>query len=113
MCDHCKTAYKPDKNVLGRLGLTEREVAGREFYFGTGCAQCNNTGYKGRKGIYEYLAISDPIRELVNQRKPTLTLRNKAVEMGMRTLREDGIRNVLDGYTTVEEVLKYTAATGG
>ena len=85
-----------------------RGVGGRPFYYGAGCSYCNQTGYKGRRGIYEYLRVRGPIRDLINQRKPTLVIRDKAVEMGMRTLREDGIRCILDGYTTVEEVLKYT-----
>ena len=78
------------------------------FRKGRGCVACNDTGYKGRRGIYEYLKISDPIRTLINERKPSIVMRDKAIEMGMRTLREDGIRCILDGYTTVEEVLKYT-----
>lgn len=107
-CEHCKTAYQPDEDMLNRLGLTERDIGGRRFYYGTGCARCNNTGYHGRRGIYEYLTVTDRIRELINERKPTLIVRNAAVESGMRTLREDGIRNLLDGYTTVDEILKYT-----
>jgi type IV pilus assembly protein PilB len=83
-------------------------VGDRSFYYGQGCLQCNETGYKGRRGIYEYLRISDPIRDLISEKKPTLVIRDKAMELGMRTLREDGIRCILDGYTTVEEVLKYT-----
>ena len=108
ICNNCKTAYEPTPEILSQLGLTEKQVGGRPFYYGAGCSYCNQTGYKGRRGIYEYLRIKDPIRELINQRKPTLVIRDKAVEMGMRTLREDGIRCILDGYTTVEEVLKYT-----
>ncbi len=108
ICTNCKTAYKPDDQVLDGLNLSRVDVGDRNFYYGAGCSQCNNTGYKGRKGIYEYMCISDPVRELINQRQPTLVLRNKAVEMGMRTLRQDGIRNILDGYTTVEEVRRYT-----
>ena len=100
--------YQPTPEILQQLGLTEKQVGGRPFYYGAGCSYCNQTGYKGRRGIYEYLRVTDPIRELINQRKPTLVIRDKAVEMGMRTLREDGIRCILDGYTTVEEVLKYT-----
>lgn len=107
-CEHCKAAYQPDEDMLNRLGLTERDIGGRQFYYGPGCARCNNTGYHGRRGIYEYLTVTDRIRELINERKPTLILRNAAVESGMRTLREDGIRNLLDGYTTVDEILKYT-----
>ena len=108
ICEQCKTAYEPDAEVLRLLGLSERDVGGRSFYYGAGCGYCNETGYHGRRGIYEYLKVSDPIRELINERKPTLLVRDKAIELGMRTLREDGVRNVLDGYTTVDEVIKYT-----
>jgi type IV pilus assembly protein PilB len=108
VCNNCKTPYQPTPEILQQLGMTEQQVGGRPFYYGAGCSYCNQTGYKGRRGIYEYLRIKDPIRELISQRKPTLVIRDKAVELGMRTLREDGIRCILDGYTTVEEVLKYT-----
>jgi type IV pilus assembly protein PilB len=108
VCSNCKTAYVPDDRILERLALTRQDVGDQSFYYGTGCGQCNNTGYKGRKGIYEFLSITDPIRELINQRQPTLVIRSKAIELGMRTLRQDGIKNILDGYTTVEEVLRYT-----
>ena len=108
ICTNCKTEYEPTPDILQQLGLTEQQVGGRPFYYGAGCSYCNQTGYKGRRGIYEYLRIKDPIRDLISQRKPTLVIRDKAVELGMRTLREDGIRCILDGYTTVEEVLKYT-----
>ena len=66
------------------------------------------TGYKGRRGLYELLDISDPLRDLITQKAPTLVIRQKAIELGMVTLREDGIRNIFDGTTTIEEVLKYT-----
>ena len=108
ICNNCKTPYQPTPDILQQLGMTEKQVGGRPFYYGGGCSYCNQTGYKGRRGIYEYLRIKDPIRDLISQRKPTLVIRDKAVELGMRTLREDGIRCILDGYTTVEEVLKYT-----
>jgi type IV pilus assembly protein PilB len=108
VCENCKKTFKPDKTTLDRLGISERDIGDRPFYQGAGCAQCNNTGYRGRKGIYEYLSITDPIRDLINQRQPTLIIRTRAIELGMRTLRQDGIRNILDGYTTVDEVMKYT-----
>ncbi|MBA4387407.1 MAG: type II secretion system protein GspE [Verrucomicrobia bacterium] len=108
ICDHCKTGYKPDDDLLKRLGLSQNEVGDRDFYYGAGCGYCNETGYHGRRGIYEYLVVSDAIRLMIDERKPTLIIRERAVERGMRTLRLDGIRNVMDGYTTVEEVLKYT-----
>jgi type IV pilus assembly protein PilB len=108
ICLNCKTAYEPDDDTLRTLNLTRPDIGARPFYYGRGCQKCNSTGYKGRKGIYEYLRISNDIRELINEKKPTLFLREKARAMGMRTLREDGIRNVLDGYTTVDEIRLYT-----
>ncbi|MCS6772040.1 MAG: type II secretion system ATPase GspE [Kiritimatiellae bacterium] len=108
ICQDCKTPYQPDKDVLELLGLRPDQVEDRPFYHGAGCVKCNQTGYRGRRGIYEYLRVTDPIRDLINERKPTIVIRDKAMELGMRTLRQDGIRCILDGYTTVEEVLKYT-----
>ncbi len=107
-CKNCKVGYDADDETLARMELTRSDVGGRKFFYGPGCSICNNTGYKGRKGIFEYLKVSNPIRELINDRQPTLVIREKARELGMRTMREDGIRNVLDGYTTVDEVLRYT-----
>jgi len=108
ICEHCKTAYKPDDQILKSIELSREDVGERDFFHGIGCSHCSDIGYYGRKGIYEYLSVTDPIKELINERKPTLIIRNKAIELGMRTLREDGVRNILDGYTTVDEVVKYT-----
>ena len=107
-CRNCKTFYTPDDEALRRLGLGRADIGNRQFAYGKGCKVCNATGYKGRKGVFEYLRMSNPIRELINAREPTLVIREKARELGMRTMREDAIRNVLDGYTTVDEVLRYT-----
>lgn len=108
ICPACRTAYEPKEAVLAQLGLSPHEIGDKNFYYGKGCDACNNTGYKGRKGIYELLDITDPIRDLINQRAPTVVLRQKAIEMGMITLRADGLRCIYDGETTIEEVLKYT-----
>ncbi len=108
ICKECRTAFTPDAQQIRSLNLREDELAGQSFYFGSGCEACHDTGYKGRRGIYEYLKISDPLRTMITERKPTMVLRDRARELGMRTLREDGIRCILDGYTTMEEVLKYT-----
>lgn len=108
ICDRCKTAVEPEDSQLEMLGLIREQIGDNRFYFGAGCDQCNNTGYKGRCGIYEYLKISDPVRELINNRQSTVVIKEKAIELGMRTLRDDGIRCIMDGYTTVEEVVKYT-----
>ena len=107
-CKECKQSYEPDDETLERIEMTRDQIGGRPFYFGKGCKTCNGTGYKGRKGVFEYLRMSPPLRELVNNRAPTLIIREKARELGMRTMREDGIRSILDGYTTVDEVLRYT-----
>jgi type IV pilus assembly protein PilB len=108
VCKKCRVAYEPTDAVLTSIGLTRDDIGGRPFYYGKGCLECNETGYRGRKGLFELLRISEPVRELVNLRAPSGVIRAKALELGMRTLREDGIRNILDGETTVEEVLKYT-----
>ncbi len=107
-CKKCRVAYEPSESVLAELNLTKDDTQGRPFYYGKGCMECNETGYKGRKGLFELLLISEPVRELINERAPAGVIRAKARELGLRTLREDGVRNVLDGETTVEEVLKYT-----
>jgi type IV pilus assembly protein PilB len=108
ICEHCKTPYEPDDDILRSLDITREDVGERPFFYGSGCSNCNETGYHGRRGIYEYLPVREAIKELINERQPSLIIRDKAVELGMRTLRQDGIRNVLDGYTTVDEILKYT-----
>ncbi len=108
ICTFCRTEYEPSESVLYQLGLTPHDIGDKHFFYGAGCDACNNTGYKGRKGIYELLDISDPIRDLINQRAPTVVIKQKAIELGMVTLRDDGLRSIYDGETTIEEVLKYT-----
>jgi type IV pilus assembly protein PilB len=108
ICNHCKQAYAPTPDVFERMNLAPDAVGDRPFYVGRGCSDCHQTGYRHRKGIFEYLPVSEPIRQLICDRRPTLEIRNMAVTQGMRTLREDGIRNVLDGHTTVDEVMRYT-----
>ena len=107
-CRECRESYEPDDETLERIELKREDIGGRPFYFGRGCKVCNGTGYKGRKAVVEYLRISNPLRELINSKAPTLILREKARELGMRTMREHGIQAILDGYTTVDEVLRYT-----
>jgi type IV pilus assembly protein PilB len=108
ICKKCRIAYEPTDALLLELGLTKEQTEGKPFYYGKGCRDCNETGYRGRKGLFELLVASDPIRELVNQRAPSGIIRARALELGMRTLRQDGLRSILDGETTAEEVLKYT-----
>jgi type IV pilus assembly protein PilB len=108
ICPACRVAYRPSAAVLNQLGLTAADTGGREFFTGQGCDACNDTGYKGRQGLFELLDMSNPIRDLIAQRAATVVLKQKAQELGMRTLREDGLRNIFEGVTTIEEVLKYT-----
>ena len=108
ICTACKTPYEPSEAILRQIGLSVHDIGDKNFYYGTGCEQCNHTGYKGRKGIYELLNITEPIRELIAQRAPSVVIRQKAIELGMNTLRADGLRSIFEGETTIEEVLKYT-----
>ncbi len=108
ICKDCRTTYDPNPIVLSQLGLSQSDIGAKKFSTGAGCPTCSNSGYKGRKGIYELLDISDPIRDLITQKAPTLAIRQKAIELGMVTLRDDGLRNIYDGESTIEEVLKYT-----
>ena len=108
ICNNCRTPYEPKEELLTQMGLSPHEIGDKSFYYGAGCEACNHTGYKGRKGIYELLQITDPVRELINHRAPSIVIKQKAVELGMVTLREDGLRSIYDGDTTIEEVLKYT-----
>ena len=108
ICRQCRTTYEPSDTFLAELGISRADIGDKQFFYGKGCDACNNTGYKGRKGIYELLKITDPVRELINERAPTVTIRQKAIELGMMTLRQDGLRSIYAGDTTIEEVLRYT-----
>jgi type IV pilus assembly protein PilB len=108
VCDKCKTPYTAEQDTLDILSLTATDVGERQFYYGAGCQFCNDTGYHGRRGLYEYLSVSDPVRNLINERSPTLVIREKAIELGMITMRQHGVQCLLDGYTTVDEIVKYT-----
>ena len=108
VCKKCRTPFEPTESQLSMLNLSPHDVGDKVFYYGRGCANCNDTGYKGRRGIYELLVASEPILLLINERAPTVVIRQKAVELGMTTLREDGLRGIFDGDTTIEEVVKYT-----
>ena len=108
ICRKCKCSYEPSQDVMDVLDVDPLEIADKNFYFGDGCEECSQTGYKGRIGLFEMIMVSDSIRDLINNRAPTLQIRQKALEQGMRGLRDDGLRAIFDGNTTIEEVLKYT-----
>ena len=107
ICDRCKinSPVTPDQQKM--LRLTDEEISG-DLYYGTGCDSCSNTGYRGRRGIYEALQMNDEVRNLIAERTPALELRDKCQAAGMQTLRMDGLRLMFDGISTFEEVMKYT-----
>ncbi len=108
ICKKCMAPYTPTEQEMRSLGLTLDEVKNANIQKGRGCQNCNNTGNRGRFGIFEIFVVEDEARKLIYDRVPTTVLRQRAREMGMRTLREDGIRKVLAGLTTPEEVIRAT-----
>jgi len=108
ICKQCRTPFEPTESQLNILQLSPHDMGDKVFYYGRGCAACNDTGYKGRKGIFELLVMAEAIRNLINERAPAVVVRQKAVELGMVTLRQDGLHCIYDGATTIEEVVKYT-----
>ncbi len=108
ICKKCVAPYQPTEQEMRSLGLTMDDVKNANIQKGRGCQNCNNTGNRGRFGIFEIFVVEDEARKLIYDRVPTTVLRQRAREMGMRTLREDGIRKVLAGLTTPEEVIRAT-----
>ncbi len=108
ICPSCKTAYEPSQELVEMLDVDPLEIADKDFFYGEGCPECSKTGYRGRVGLFEMVVVTDAIRELINKRAPTLAIKQKALEQGMRSLRDDGLRAIFDGKSTIEEVLKYT-----
>jgi type IV pilus assembly protein PilB len=110
ICEQCKTPFKPTESQLMELGLTLDEVKGKQFYYGAGCNRCNNTGYKGRTGLFEIMTFNDEIRELIMNHASTNILRTASQKAGMRLLRDAGLSAIYDGVTTIDEVVKETMA---
>ncbi|MEZ5978017.1 MAG: ATPase, T2SS/T4P/T4SS family [Planctomycetota bacterium] len=110
VCPHCKTSYTPDDELLFELGPDAKLLEGKELWFGKGCKECFHTGYLGRTAITEIMVLDDDLRGLVLENASTAKVRDLARKRGMRTLREAGLAAVARGATTVEEVLRETAA---
>jgi general secretion pathway protein E/type IV pilus assembly protein PilB len=108
ICERCKEPVKPTESELRLLGGLAGSLASVQLYRGRGCADCNHTGYRGRMGIFEIFLITDEIRHMIYERVSASQLRARARELGMRTLREDGVRKVIAGQTTLEEVVRTT-----
>ena len=108
ICPDCKEPYTPTESELRSLNLREDKLAEARFARGRGCDRCRGTGYRGRAGIFEIFTVDDEIRHLINENAPVSKIRQRARDLGMRTLREDGIRKVVAGLTTPEEVIAAT-----
>ncbi len=108
VCKHCREAYQPTREELAEVGITVNGGEIPSVYKAVGCSQCAQTGYSGRKGIYELMAISDELRQLILKNVDATTIKRMAVKQGMRTLREDGARKILEGQTSIEEVCRVT-----
>lgn len=108
ICENCKEAYKPNEEMLRNLKF-DGDPQSYTFYKGKGCDLCNGSGYRGRVGIFELMIINDALRELILTNAPVVEIRKLSKSYGMNTLREDGLKKVVKGITTIEEVLRATA----
>ncbi|HEY2124038.1 MAG TPA: ATPase, T2SS/T4P/T4SS family [Chthoniobacterales bacterium] len=108
LCPHCKQPGDLSETEMRALRIEPGQLGEAQVMKPAGCDQCRNTGYKGRMGIFEIFIIDDEVRHMINKRESTLHLRQRARELGMRTLREDGVRKVLSGLTSAEEVISIT-----
>ena len=113
ICEKCKEPYEAREAELRLLGPAAKQLASAQLFHGKGCADCQFTGYRGRLGIYEIFQIDDQVRNLIFEQVSSTELRIKARELGMRTLREDGLRKVVAGITTLEEILRVTMGDNG
>ncbi|PDH30254.1 MAG: type II secretion system protein E [Puniceicoccaceae bacterium MED-G30] len=110
ICPGCKQSDQPDERLLNSLGIRSDQAVEANFSRGEGCPKCNSTGFRGRVGIFEMFSMNEELQQMVYEEASLVMLRNKAREMGMRALREDGARKVLAGVTTAEEVLHSTVS---
>lgn len=110
ICKDCREQTSPSTELLAQLDLTPDTVLDKKFYRGRGCANCNNTGYKGRTGLFEYLPMNDQLRDLINHGASTQQIRDLALQTGMVPLRASGLEKVFTGQTTIEEVVRETVS---
>jgi len=108
ICPNCKTEQKVERSYLKRIGFPEDAIDTAKFYHGAGCEDCRQLGYQGRLAIYELLLLNEQLRPLILNRAAASTIAQRAIELGMRTLRTDGWNKVRAGITTIEEVLRVT-----
>jgi type IV pilus assembly protein PilB len=108
ICEDCRTEFEPSPEMLMELNLRPSDVVGKQFFFGRGCDRCNNTGFRGRTGIFELVVMNDDLRDLISGGASTDQLRNACRKQGMVTLRDSGLRAIFSGKTTLEEVVRET-----
>jgi len=108
ICNSCRTEFTPSREVIMELGLTAEQAAAQKWFYGKGCSKCNNTGYKGRMGIYELALMNDNLREMIVAEVSLDEFRNACRKHGMRTLRESGLQAINLGQTTIEEIVRET-----
>ncbi len=108
ICTQCREEVTPSAEAMQDLQLTPEDIKGKKFYRGKGCDACNNTGYKGRVGLFELMMMNDSLRDLIMQNKSTDELRDSARGYGMVTLRDAGMAAAMEGRTTLEEVIRET-----
>jgi type IV pilus assembly protein PilB len=108
ICEDCRTEFEPSSEMLMELNLRPDDVKGKKFYYGKGCDRCNNTGHRGRMGLYELLVVNDELRDMISSGASTDELRLACRRTGMQTLRESGLRALYAGKTTIEEVVRET-----
>ncbi|MDY7107731.1 MAG: ATPase, T2SS/T4P/T4SS family, partial [Planctomycetota bacterium] len=108
VCLNCKEEYVPTDEQLMELQLRRQDVEGRTFFRGRGCDNCNHSGYRGRRALFEIMQLDDHLRELVMSEGSTNVLRAEARKRGMRTLRESGLLAIYEGQTTIDEVVRET-----
>jgi type IV pilus assembly protein PilB len=110
ICEKCKTPFEPSEGQLVELGLSPDDVKGKKLFYGQGCDKCNNTGYRGRTGVFEIMLFNDEMRDLIMNQASTSVLRAAAQKAGMKRLRDNGLAAIYDGITTIDEVVRETIA---
>lgn len=108
ICPDCTAPYSPSEKELLSIGMTAGDLSSANFQKGKGCPKCHGTGYRGRRGVFEIFMVNEEIQEMIYRNVSLVDLRRKVRELGMRTMREDGIRKIAAGITTAEEVLSTT-----
>ena len=110
ICPNCKEQYTPTDEELSAFGVTREQIGDQKFYIGTGCDNCNGSGFRGRVGIFEMLVVTPEIQSMINKRCPTQEIKEMALSQGMCSLRQDGFKHVLAGITCAKEVIQFTFA---